>query len=138
MHFSEISFSENLETLKFKHFSFGANYVGAFRGITKQANSHPDSNFRKLTTVFFVNKKYRKFCHETFKAFNICQLHFANGHKMFKCIQRQSLFVRLCVFSMFSSLFLMILVHNFMLIKNHIESWVWKSAEMKLFTFNVL
>ena len=128
MHFSEISFSENLETLKFKNFFFGANYVGAFRGITKQANSHPDSNFRKLATVKL----------ETLKAFNVCQLHFANGHKMFKCIQRQSLFVRLCVFSMFSPLFLMILVHSFMLIKNHIETWVWKSAEMKLFTFKVL
>ena len=124
MHFSEISFSENLETLKLKNFFFGANYVRVFRGIAKQANSHPDSNFGKLATVFFVNKKYRKFCHETLKAFNICQLHFTNGHKMFKCIQRQSLFVRLCVLSMFSLLFLMILVHSFMLIKNHTETWV--------------
>ena len=45
MHFSEISFSNNLETLKFKNFSFRANYVGASRGIIKQANSLPDSNF---------------------------------------------------------------------------------------------
>ena len=33
---------------------------------------------------------------------------------------------------------LMILVQNFMLIKNHIETWVWKSTEMKLFTVKVL
>ena len=51
MHFSEISFSNNLETLKFKNFPFRANYVGASRGITKQANSLPDSNFEKLATV---------------------------------------------------------------------------------------
>ena len=33
---------------------------------------------------------------------------------------------------------LMILVQNFMLIKNHIETWVWKSTETKLFTSKVL
>ena len=33
---------------------------------------------------------------------------------------------------------LMILVQNFMLIKNHVEIWVWKSTEMKLFTVKVL
>ena len=33
---------------------------------------------------------------------------------------------------------LMILVQNFMLIKNLIESWVWKSTETKLFTSKVL
>ena len=33
---------------------------------------------------------------------------------------------------------LMILVQNFMLIKNHIETWVWKSTETKLFTVKVL
>ena len=38
-----------------------------------------------------------------------------------------------------SALFLlMILVQNFMLIKNHIETWVWKSTETKLFTSKVL
>ena len=39
MHFSEISISNNLETLKLKNFSFWANYVDAYRGITKQVNS---------------------------------------------------------------------------------------------------
>ena len=51
MHFSEISIFNNLETLKFKNFPFRPNYVGASRGITKQANSLPDSNFQKLATV---------------------------------------------------------------------------------------
>ena len=32
----------------------------------------------------------------------------------------------------------MILVQNFMLIKNNIETWVWKSTETKLFTSKVL
>ena len=36
------------------------------------------------------------------------------------------------------SFLLMILVQNFMLIKNHTETWVWKSTEMKLFTSKVL
>ena len=39
MHFSEISFSNNLKTLKIKSFPFWANYVDAYRGITKQVNS---------------------------------------------------------------------------------------------------
>ena len=34
--------------------------------------------------------------------------------------------------------FLMILVENFMLIMNHIETWVWKSTKRKLFTSKVL
>ena len=33
---------------------------------------------------------------------------------------------------------LMILVQYFMLIKNHIKTWVWKSTENKLFTSKVL
>ena len=33
---------------------------------------------------------------------------------------------------------LMILVQNFMLIKNRIETWVWKLTEKKLLTFKVL
>ena len=37
--------------LKFKNFPFWANYVDAYRGITKQVNSLPDSNFKKLPTV---------------------------------------------------------------------------------------
>ena len=55
MDFSEISFSNSLETFnleKFKNFLFRANYVGASRVITKQANSLLDSNFEKLATVF--------------------------------------------------------------------------------------
>ena len=36
------------------------------------------------------------------------------------------------------SFLLMILVQNFMLIKNHIVTWVWKSTETKLFTSKVL
>ena len=45
--------------------------------------------------AFFFNKKCQKFSHEAFKALIICQLHFADDHKLFKCIQRQSLFVYL-------------------------------------------
>ena len=48
---------------------------------------------------------------------------------------------RYCTFVSLSprpSYSLMILVQNFMLIRNHIETWVWKSTEMKLFTFKVL
>ena len=33
---------------------------------------------------------------------------------------------------------LMILVQNFMLINNHIETWVWKSKEIKLLNFKNL
>ena len=40
MHFAEISFSINLETLKFKISHFAPTMV-APRGITKQANSLP-------------------------------------------------------------------------------------------------
>ena len=36
------------------------------------------------------------------------------------------------------SFLLMILVQNSMVIKNHIETWVWKSTETKLFTTKVL
>ena len=32
----------------------------------------------------------------------------------------------------------MTLVQNFMLINNRIETWVWKSTEMKSMTFNFL
>ena len=54
MHFSEISFSNNLETLKFKNFPFWAYYIGTSHGITKQANSFLDSNFEKLATANWV------------------------------------------------------------------------------------
>ena len=54
MHFSEISISNNLETLKLKNFSFWANYVDAYRGITKQVNNLLDSNFKKLATICYV------------------------------------------------------------------------------------
>ena len=40
MHFSEISFSKNLEILKFKNFPFWANCVDAYRGITKQISKN--------------------------------------------------------------------------------------------------
>ena len=56
MHFSEISFSNNLETLKFKNFPFWANYVDACRGITKQVNSLLDSDFNKLATCYVIIK----------------------------------------------------------------------------------
>ena len=59
MHFSEISFSNNLETLKFKNSPFQANYVGASRGITKQVNSLPDSNFEKLATLNMLYENIR-------------------------------------------------------------------------------
>ena len=55
MHFSKISFSNNLETLKFKNFPFWANYVGASCGITEQASSLPYLNFEKLATVITDN-----------------------------------------------------------------------------------
>ena len=54
MHFSEISISNNLETLKLK------NYVDAYRGITKQVNSLLDSNFKKLATMLCNYKIIRK------------------------------------------------------------------------------
>ena len=50
-HFSEISFSNNLETLKFKNFPFWAIYVDAYPGIAKQVNSLLDSNLKKLATM---------------------------------------------------------------------------------------
>ena len=37
-----------------------------------------------------------------------------------------------------SPFLLMILLQNLKLINNHIETWVWKSTKMKLFTFKVL
>ena len=60
MHFSQTSFSNNLETLKFKNFPFWANYVDAYRGITKQVNSLLDSNFKKLATMLCNYKIIRK------------------------------------------------------------------------------
>ena len=48
MHFSEMPQSRDLEI---QNVSFRANYVSASRGITKHANSLPDSNFEKLATV---------------------------------------------------------------------------------------
>ena len=60
MHFSKISFSNNLETLKFKNFSFRANYVDAYCAITKQVNSLLDSNFKKLQTMLCNYKIIRK------------------------------------------------------------------------------
>ena len=60
MHFSEVSFSNNLETLKFKNFPFWANYADAYCGITKQVNSLPDSNFKKLATMLCNYKIIRK------------------------------------------------------------------------------
>ena len=48
---------------------------------------------------------------------------------------------RCCTFVIASprpSYSLMILVQNFMLIKSHIETWVWKSTELKIFIFKVL
>ena len=57
MHFSEVSFSNNLETLKFKNFAFSANYADGYCGITKQVNSLPDSNFKKLATAKESAKK---------------------------------------------------------------------------------
>ena len=60
MRFSEISFSNNLETLKFKHFPFWANYVDDYHGITKPANSLPDANFKKLATMLCNYKVIRK------------------------------------------------------------------------------
>ena len=56
MHLSEISFSNNLETLKFKYFPFWANYVDAYRGISKQVNSLPGSNFKKLQLCYVIIK----------------------------------------------------------------------------------
>ena len=35
------------------------------------------------------------------------------------------------------NILLMIVVQNFMLIKNQIEAWLWKSTEMKLLAFKV-
>ena len=32
----------------------------------------------------------------------------------------------------------MVLVHNFLLTNDHIETWVWKSTEMKFLTFKVM
>ena len=60
MHFSEISFSNNLETLKFKNLPFWANYIDAYRGITKYVNSLPDSNLKKLGNMLCNNKIIRK------------------------------------------------------------------------------
>ena len=60
MHFYKISFSKNLETLKFKNFPFWANYVDAYRAITKQVNSLLDSNFKKLQTMLCNYKIIRK------------------------------------------------------------------------------
>ena len=60
MHFSEISFSNNLKTLKIKSFPFWANYVDAYCGITKQVNSLLDSNFEKMATVLCYYKIIRK------------------------------------------------------------------------------
>ena len=60
MHFSKILFSNNLETLEFKNFRFWANYVHAYCGITKQVNSLPDSNFKKLPTMLCNSKIVRK------------------------------------------------------------------------------
>ena len=57
MHFSEISFSSNLMTMKFKLFVLCANMVGPC-GIIKQANSLPDSNFEKLAAMRELYKSY--------------------------------------------------------------------------------
>ena len=57
---SEISFFNNVGSLKFKNFPFWGNYFDALRGITKQVNSLPDSNFKKLATMLCNYKIIRK------------------------------------------------------------------------------
>ena len=46
--------------LKFKNFPFWANYVDAYRGISKQVNSLSDSDFKKLATMLCNYKIIRK------------------------------------------------------------------------------
>ena len=60
MHFSEILFSSNLETLKFKNFPFWASYADVYHGITKQVNSFLDSNFKTLVAILCNYKIIRK------------------------------------------------------------------------------
>ena len=74
MHFSEISFSNNLETLKFKNFPFWAYYIGTSHGITKQANSFLDSNFEKLATANLSAHDQRLYIHLWFVEFG-CLVH---------------------------------------------------------------
>ena len=49
-----------------------------------------------------------------------------------KGARKVTVLLHFCTPSFF--LLMILLVQNFMLIKNHIKAWVWKSTEMKLFT----
>ena len=60
MHFSEILFSNNLETLRFKNFPFLANYIDVYHETNKQVNSLLDSNFKKLVNMLCNYKTIRK------------------------------------------------------------------------------
>ena len=68
--------------------------------------------------------------HKTFKALIMFQLSFVNGHKLFRSIQWQSLFLRINIFSMFH--WLMIIWSPFCCQKQLSEGLVWKSCYLKI------